>query len=141
MLDLAPGTGQSELQEQVAKLGGRLGCKASTVDRRFTECAATLTQTPDRRRWDLLATMVDGISGVILLKTTLASSKELEAIRTGLTSSLGRPNYRKQASQTSFEWVRAGRMMRLTSRTERGQLQLSVSLVEGQVLDGLNAGR
>ncbi len=140
MLGLAPGIPQSELQDRVAKLGSRLSCKVSTVDRRFAECTATIDQVAERHRWELRASLVDTTSAVILLKTSV-TAKELDTIRNGLAQSLGRPNYRKQGSQTSYEWVRAGRMMRLTSRTDRDGLQLSVSLVDGGVLDALNAGR
>lgn len=140
MLGLGPGVVQSDLQERVAKLGGRLTCRASSVDRRFTECTASLVRAPDGRRWELLASVVDSTSAVILLQTTV-SAKDLETMRDDLAAALGRPNYRKQGSQQSYEWVRSGRMMRLTSRVERGLLQLSVSLVEGSVLDALNSGR
>ncbi len=139
MLGLAPGLPLSELQGRVAKLGARLSCKPSPVDRRFSECTATVGQTPGRR-WELRASVVDSASAVILLRSTV-SAKELEAMRTELAESLGRPNYRKQGGQTSFEWVRGGSMMRLTSRAEKGVIQLSVSLVDGKVLDALNAGR
>jgi hypothetical protein len=139
MLGLAPGGTPGELRDDVAKLGGRLSCKASTTDPRFTECTAAFNDSGSLR-WDLRASLVDSTSAVILLKTT-ASKDELTSLRTTLTKSLGRPNYRQQAGQTSYEWIRAGRMMRLTSRTEKGALQLAVSLVDGAALDALNASR
>lgn len=140
LLGLAPGLVQSDLQDRVAKLGGRLACRSSAVDRRFAECTAMLASAPDGRRWELLASLVDGTSAVILLKTGL-SGPDLEILRSSLVTELGRPNYRKQGEQQSFEWVRSGRMMRMTSRPERGRVQLSVSLVEGSVLDALSASR
>jgi hypothetical protein len=140
LLGLAPGLVQSDLQERVAKLGGKMSCRTSTVDRRFAECTAMLSGAPDGRRWELLASLIDGTSAVILLKTGV-SEREVEQLKSSLTTELGRPNYRKQGEQQSFEWIRAGRMMRLTSRPERGRVQLSVSLVEGSVLDALDASR
>ncbi|MBM4187132.1 MAG: hypothetical protein FJ206_07450 [Gemmatimonadetes bacterium] len=124
----------------MAKLGGRLSCRASSVDRRFAECGATLTAAPDGRRWELLASMVDGTGAVLLLKTSV-EAPDVAAMRAQLTTDLGRPNYRKQGEQQSFEWIRSGRMLRLTSRPERGKTVVSVSLVEGSVLDALDAGR
>jgi hypothetical protein len=35
-----------------------------------------------------------------------------------------------------LQWVRRGRMIRLTWRLERGEKIVSVSLVDGHVLDG-----
>jgi hypothetical protein len=139
MLGLAPGLPHGELQNQVAKLGGKLSCKPSTVDRRFTECTASLSQAPDGRRWELRASLVDGGSAVTLLKTT-ASAKAVEALRAELIDTYGRPNYRQQGSQTSYEWIRAGRMMRLTSRPQRDLVEVSVSLVDGPALDALSSG-
>ena len=40
-----------------------------------------------------------------------------------------------------MQWVRRGRMLRLTWRTERGERTASVSLVDGRVLDGWGGGR
>lgn len=140
LLGLAPGLVQSDLQDRVAKLGGRLACRTSSVDRRFAECSAILTNAPDGRRWDLLASMVDGTGAVILLKASVETA-DVASMKQELTNELGRPNYRKQGEQQSFEWIRSGRMMRLTSRPERGKTVVSVSLVEGSVLDALNASR
>ena len=139
MLGLAPGLTQSDLQGRVAKLGSKLSCRASTVDKRFSECTAVVVR--EGHTWELLASVVDGTSAVLLLKTAI-SAKDLEAMKDGLAEKLGRPNYRKRGNQLSYEWVRSGRMMRLTSRSEKGAaIQLSVSLVEGSVLDALNASR
>jgi hypothetical protein len=38
------------------------------------------------------------------------------------------------------QWVRRGRMLRLTWRLERGEKVASVSLVDGRVLDGWARG-
>jgi hypothetical protein len=40
-----------------------------------------------------------------------------------------------QGSQWMMQWVRRGRMLRLTWRTDRGKRTASVSLVDGRVLD------
>ncbi|HWN18450.1 MAG TPA: hypothetical protein VNO19_05990, partial [Gemmatimonadales bacterium] len=48
----------------------------------------------------------------------------------------GRVGPRIQGAQWMLQWVRRGRMIRLTWRLERGEKVASVSLVDGHVLDG-----
>ena len=136
LLGLAPGIPRAALEERVARLGGRLACKTSGVDSRFAECTTVLPHAPDGRRWSLLASLVDG-SAAILLLTAPFDAKELVSFREELTGTLGRPNLRQRADQESFEWIRAGKMMRLTSRRGDGRLKVSVSLLQGDLLDPL----
>ena len=41
-----------------------------------------------------------------------------------------------QGAQRMMQWVRQGRMIRLTWRTDRWAPAISVSLVDGRILDG-----
>ena len=41
-----------------------------------------------------------------------------------------------QGTQWMLQWVRQGRMLRLTWRIDKGAKMASVSLVDGRVLDG-----
>ena len=52
-----------------------------------------------------------------------------------IESRYGRVGAKVQGSQWMMQWVRQGRMLRLTWRTERGERTASVSLVDGRVLD------
>jgi len=138
MLGLAPGVTKSALQEDVAKLGGKLECKTASANPRIADCTAPLVRGEDGRRWSLLASMVDGSAGIVLLKATV-SDQELAQLTRDLVAALGRPNLRQQHDQVTYEWIRSGRSMRLASRGERGRSQVSVSLIDGAVLDGLGA--
>lgn len=137
LMGLEPGIEQRELKERVAKLGGSLNCRNSARDSRFAECTAGLTKTPDGRPWQLLASLIQDSAAVILVSVG-SSAPEVARLREALAEELGRPNLRRQADQEAYEWVRAGRMMRLTARSEAGRVTMSVSLVEGSLLDGLN---
>jgi hypothetical protein len=137
LLGLSPGGTQADLETQVAALGGKLSCKQSGVDRRFAECKASLTRTPDGRRWAALASVVEGTTAIILLTATL-DEPALARLRQDLTNSLGRPNLKTRGKDETYEWVRRGRMLRLASRREGGHLAVGVSLIEGKVLDQLN---
>ena len=137
LMGLEPGMEQGELKDRVARLGGALSCHSSSVDPRFAECTAGLARAPDGRRWQLLASLIEGSAAVILVSVG-SSSAEVARFREELAAALGRPNLRRQADQEAYEWIRAGRMMRLTARSEAGRITMSVSLVEGSLLDGLN---
>ncbi len=133
---LAPGGPFTAMQDALAKIGGKPGCKASPVDRRVAECTATLTRTPDRRNWVLTASVVDGTVGLLLLRTS-TDARGFGGLRDAWTTRLGRPNLKHLANLDSFQWIRAGRMLKLAGRNERGRYEVTVSLVDGEVLDRL----
>ena len=77
---------------------------------------------------------MDSVAGVITLSGVLASD-QLEQWRATLETQYGRVGARNQGAQWMQQWVRRGRMLRLTWRLERGEKVASVSLVDGRVLD------
>ena len=135
---LEPGTSQAALGERVGQLGGKLGCHGSTANSRLGECLASLTRTPDHRSWTLRASMVEGTTAVLIL-TAPISDRDLDRLREQLIADFGRPNLRNQGTLKSYEWIRSGRMMRLTSNGSGDKREVSISLVEGAVLDRLGA--
>jgi hypothetical protein len=62
--------------------------------------------------------------------------EQLEHWRGVLQNQYGRVGTRVQGRQSMLQWVRRGRMIRLTWRLEGGAKVASVSLVDGHVLDG-----
>ena len=48
----------------------------------------------------------------------------------------GRVGAKVQGSQWMMQWVRSGRMARLTWKVQRSERTASVSLIDGHVLDG-----
>jgi hypothetical protein len=66
---------------------------------------------------------------------------QLERWRLALQERYGRVGKRVQGTQSMLQWVRRGRMLRLTWRLEAGEKIASVSLVDGHVLDDWGRAR
>ena len=69
------------------------------------------------------------------------SADQLDAWRAELERSYGRVGAQVQGNQWMMQWVRKGRMIRLTWRTEKGNRVASVSLIDGHVLDAWGRSR
>jgi hypothetical protein len=83
---------------------------------------------------EIWVSAIDSVAGVITLSATVDAGR-LDRWRTGIESHYGRVSAKAQGSQRMMQWVRRGRMLRLTWRTDRGKRTASVSLVDGRVLD------
>ena len=83
---------------------------------------------------------VDSVAGVITLSGGVGAD-QLERWRQTIERRYGRVNAKVQGSQWMMQWVRRGRMLRLTWRVERGEKVASISLVDGGVLDAWGADR
>lgn len=77
-----------------------------------------------------------GESAAILMLKTDGSLAQLEGWRGELSTRYGRVETRAQGPQRMMQWVRRGRMIRLTWRVDPAGLAISVSLVDGHLLDG-----
>ncbi len=125
-----------ELQLHLRGIGGsRMRCRQSRVDRRVNECRAVLNDQDLGGSVELWVSAMDSLAGVITLSGVVAPG-QLERWRETLEGSYGRVGTRVQGTQWMLQWVRRGRMIRLTWRLERGEKIVSVSLVDGHVLDG-----
>lgn len=114
--------------------GGKLRCRQSKVDRRVRECRAALNGQQLAGAVELWVSAMDSLAGVITVSGVLAPA-QLEGWREALETRYGRVRVRAQGGQSMLQWVRRGRMLRLTWRLERGEKVASVSLVDGRVLD------
>ena len=114
--------------------GGKMRCRRSKADPRVTECRGSLNDEQFGRTVELWVSAIDSVAGVITLSGVLASG-QLEHWREMLESRYGRVGAQTQGAQWMLQWVRRGRMVRLTWRLERGEKIGSVSLVDGRVLD------
>ena len=83
---------------------------------------------------------MDSVAGVITLSGTVAPN-QLDHWRSGIQASYGQVDAQVQGSQWMMQWVRQGRMLRLTWRIEDGKKLASVSLVDGHVLDAWGRSR
>ena len=124
-----------ELRSTLATLGaGRLRCDRAKADPRVSECRATITNAELGERVSLWVSAVDSVASVITLSSTVAAD-QLDRWRRAIERRYGAVNATVQGSQWMMQWVRQGRMLRLTWRIEHGQKVASVSLVDGRVLD------
>jgi hypothetical protein len=129
----------AELDALLRKQGGRLRCDRSKRDPQVSECRGTIRDSTSGPMHVWVSAM-DSAAGVIALSAALDSTG-LGGWRRELERRYGRVAVKTQGGQSVLQWVRRGRMIRLTWRTERGELTASVSLVDGRVLDAWGAER
>jgi hypothetical protein len=82
---------------------------------------------------------VDSVASVITISGAVAAD-QLDRWRAAVERRYGRVDASVQGSQWMMQWVRHGRMLRLTWRLERSGRVASVSLVDGRVLDRWGRG-
>jgi hypothetical protein len=131
---IAAGAPLAEVAGRLLALGGSpLRCVRSTRDRTVQECRASLN-----RRGAVLEiwlSAIDSLAGILTFKYS-GSGATLDQWRTGLEQRYGGVPTQVQGAQRMKQWVRRGRMIRLTWRREADGTSASVSLVDGRVLDG-----
>lgn len=123
------------VRQQVQALGGSgMRCDRSRRDRSVSECRATLFDPVWSRPVDLWVSAMDSTSGVLTLSGPV-TGEQLDGWKTELESAYGGVGARVQGPQWMLQWVRQGRMMRLTWRVDNNTKIASVSLIDGWVLD------
>ena len=129
-----------ELSFRLSSLSGeRLRCRRSKVDSSVSECRAAF-KAAELGRVDLWVSAIDSLAGVMTLSGPLDFNR-LDYWREELLQRYGRVTARVQGTQSMLQWVRRGRMLRLTWRLEAGRPTASVSLVDGRVLDAWGRAR
>ncbi len=130
-----------EIEARLRQLdGGHLRCDRAKVDHRVTECRAVITDADLGGSVNLWVSAIDSVAGVITLSSEIAGDR-LDHWRQRIESRYGRVGAKVRGSEWMMQWVRGGRMLRLTWRTDRGARVASVSLVDGRVLDGWGRSR
>jgi len=114
--------------------GGRLRCDRAKRDRRVSECRGTVRDSAMGGAVKVWVSAIDSVAGVITLSAAV-DGETLDRWRERIEARYGRVGAKSQGSQRMMQWVRRGRMLRLTWRTDRGERTASVSLVDGRVLD------
>lgn len=123
------------VSQQVQALGGSgLRCDRSKRDRTVAECRATLFDPVWSRPVSLWLSSMDSASGILTISGPV-TGEQLDAWKSELESAFGGVGARVQGPQWMLQWVRQGRMMRLTWRVDNNAKVASVSLVDGFVLD------
>jgi hypothetical protein len=116
-------------------LGGKaLRCQRSKASREVQECRGTLFVPVSGKPLAVWLSAIDSSTGIMTLSGPI-SGIELDSLRTDLERSFGVVDASVQGSQWMMQWVRQGRMLRFTWRMEKGEKIVSVSLVDGRVLD------
>jgi hypothetical protein len=140
-LGFRAGARLDELSAQLRRMGGGpLRCRRSRVDRRVMECRGALREPELGGAVELWVSAIDSAAGVITLSGMVAP-EQLDRWRQALQDRYGLVGSRVQGTQRMLQWVRRGRMLRLTWRLERSGKVASVSLVDGRVLDDWGRAR
>jgi hypothetical protein len=128
------GASLAELDSIVRRLAGGLRCDRSKRDPRVSECRGVVRDSAMGGRVEVWVSAMDGLAGVISLSAGL-DTVGLARWRRTLEQAYGSVGTKVQGHQRMMQWVRRGRMLRLTWRAQGGEHQTSVSLVDGRVLD------
>src|SRR5689334_7774603 len=114
--------------------GGRLGCKRAKADTHVMECRGTVNDPELGGTLKLWVSAMDSVAGVITLSSDV-TAEQLDRWRQAIEQRYGTVDAQVKGTQRMMQWVRRGRMLRLTWRIANGQKTASVSLVDGPVLD------
>ena len=138
-LGFRPGGSRAATEQAVRRARGEWSCRGSTVDPRFTECLGRIAP-PGEPPLTLTASLIHDTVAVLLLSGPVAE-RDLQRWRNALDERIGPATVRRSQGQTVWQWVRARRMVRITTHAGGGTLMASVSLVDGPLLDGLGEPR
>jgi hypothetical protein len=140
-LGFRAGARLDELSEQLRHMGGGpLRCRRARVDTRVMECRGTLREPELGGEVELWVSAIDSTAGVITLSGMVAPD-QLDRWQQALQARYGLVGSKVQGTQRMLQWVRQGRMLRLTWRLEGSGRIASVSLVDGRVLDDWGRAR
>jgi hypothetical protein len=120
--------------------GGRLRCDRARKDRRVIECRGVVQLADLGGPVDVWVSSVDSVASVLTLSGDGAGG-QVDRWRRVIERRYGSVGAKVQGPQWMMQWVRQGRMLRLTWRTDRDQRPISVSLVDGRVLDAWGRDR
>jgi len=120
-------------------LGPGLACRQAQADRRLQDCRAVIADPTTGKPLSVWLAAIDSAVGVLTVSANL-NSTELAAWRLELESTYGPRPTTVQGTQRMLQWVRGSQMLRLTWRVSGTQVEASVSVVDGPVLDGWTLG-
>jgi hypothetical protein len=104
------------------------------------ECRGALHEPELGGVVELWVSAIDSAAGVITLSRMVVPD-QLDRWRQALQGRYGLVGPKVQGTQRMLQWVRRGRMLRLTWRLEGSGRIASVSLVDGRVLDDWGRAR
>jgi hypothetical protein len=140
-LGFRAGARLDELSAQLRRMGGGpLRCRRSRIDPRVMECRGALREPELGGMVELWVSAIDSTAGVITLSGAVVPD-QLDRWRQALQDRYGLVGSKVQGTQRMLQWVRRGRMLRLTWRLEGSGRIASVCLVDGRVLDDWGRAR
>lgn len=115
--------------------GGRgyLSCK-ETTDRRMRECTGELPRQQGAAPFQVLISSVHDSAAVIVISVRGVGVSRWV---TELSRQFGRPNQRQQGNQSTWQWIRDRKMLRVIERRSGTVREASITLTHGPLLDGL----
>jgi hypothetical protein len=121
--------------------GGILNCRRSARELRLGECRGSLGSLDAGRSVDLWASVIDGRGAVLTLSGRLTEARFLRW-RELLEGRYGTTAERRQGPMRMLQWVRRGQMLRLSWRKRGRDIEASIAIIDGPLLDGwANQGR
>ena len=130
----SPGQPLASVAARAHELGGAtLACDRSHADHRVLDCRALMRDSLGQHL-DLWLSSVDSAVSVLTLSTTLTDTA-LAAWQRALVRHYGTSGIQVQGAQRMMQWIRRNTMLRLTWRNDGGSNQVSLSLVDGTLLD------
>jgi hypothetical protein len=140
-LGFEPGAPLAQVASRMKLLGGSaLRCDRATRDRRVMECRGSVPDPVRQSNVQVWLSAIDSLSAVLTLSSDVAPD-QLDGWRNALEHAYGRVDAHAQGPQWMMQWVRQGRMMRLTWRVSSSERVASVSLVDGHILDSWGRSR
>jgi hypothetical protein len=100
--------------------GSRFRCDRAKADRHVMECRASFTDPELGGSVNLWVSAMDSVAGVITLSSKVTAD-QLDGWREAIERRYGRVDAQVQGTQWMMQWVRHGRMLRLTWRIENGE--------------------
>lgn len=130
------------MRERATQLGkGSIDCQRASRDLRLGECRGGLPELDAGRSVDLWASVIDGRAAVLTLSARLPEAR-FARWREFLEGRYGAVPEKRQGPMRMLQWVHHGQMLRLSWRAKGRDLETSVSMVDGPLLDGwANAGK
>jgi hypothetical protein len=140
-LGFQAGSRLESVDQQLRALGSRgLHCDRSRLDARVQECRAVLADPATTQPLALWLSAIDSSAGIMTVSGAV-TGVDIDRWKRHLETRFGVVDGRVQGGQWMLQWVRRGRMLRLTWKIEQGAKVASVSLVDGTLLDGWGRAR
>ncbi len=126
----------SAIRREIRAAGGpALICRRSRADTLVVDCRGTLPAHDGAPALEIWLSTMGGQAGILALAGRFDSAG-FEHWRASLSGRYGNVRTTVQGTQRMMQWVRQGTMLRLTWRTDGSRPLLSLSYVDGHVLDG-----